>query len=484
MPLNCCIFVPLYLQTNIHISRMRFKLIFPFLMLSAFLFSQRASEGETYFNNKQYARARSVYETLLKKRPNDVLYNYRYARCCYELKDLDQSIPHFELSKTKFPLSEMYLGEMYFKTYHFDESASSYQSYINTLDSTDAKRPEFILKLKKSENAARMLTKVEDIVLVDSVVVDKNEFLKFYKFSSELGSLTQETLNMPHKRKADKIKYLTQRQDRMYFSDSIQGNMNIFTSYKLLDGWSKPESVSEVINKKANENYPFLLLDGVTVYFASDGENSIGGYDLFVTRFNPSTNTYLKPENIGFPFNSPANDYMMVIDEQNKLGWFATDRNQPVGKMVIYTFIPNENKTIVRSENKDYLRSVAQLKTYRKISSTKTDSLIEKQNQMPESEKQIEFVINDSTVYTNVNQFKSPNALKLWNDLHKLTVDYKIRQKELADLRAKYELTENDEKRKALAPQILGMENKILEMKKQLSIKTVEVRNAEVNATK
>ncbi len=459
---------------------MRFRLIFLFLITSASLFSQRASEGEILFNNKQYAKARSVYEVLLKKKPNDALYNYRFARCCYELKEIEQAISHFEMSGTKFPICDLYLGELYFKTYRFDESASAYQTFIKTLDSTDIKIPDLKLKLKRSENAARLFNKVEDIAIVDSVVVNKSEFLKFYKFSSELGSLTQETLNMPHKRKADKIKYMTQRQDRMYFSDSIRGNMNIFTSYKLLDGWSKPVSISDVINTTANENYPFLLLDGVTVYFASDGENSIGGYDLFVTRFNPSTNTYLTPENIGFPFNSPANDYMMVIDEQNKLGWFATDRNQPTGKVAIYTFIPNDTKTIFRSENKEMLKSVAQLKTYRKISTVKTDSLVEKQNQLPESEKQIEFVVNDSTVYTNVNQFKNPEALKLWNDLHKLSNDYKNKQKDLSTLRAKYENTDNSEMRNVLVPQILELENKILEMKKQLSIKTVEVRNAEV----
>ena len=463
---------------------MRFKLIFFFLITSASLFSQRASEGEILFNNKQYAKARSVYEVLLKKKPNDVLYNYRFARCCYELKEVDQAISHFEMSGTKFPIRDLYLGELYFKSYRFDESVSAYQTFINTLDSTDAKRPELMLKLKRSENAARLFTKVDDIAIVDSVVVNKSEFLKFYKFSNELGSLTQETLNMPHKRKADKIKYMTQRQDRTYFSDSIQGNMNIFTSYKLLDGWSKPVSISDVINTSANENYPFLLLDGVTVYFASDGENSIGGYDLFVTRYNPSTNSYLSPENIGFPFNSPANDYMMVIDEQNKLGWFATDRNQPSGKVAIYTFIPNETKTIFRSENKESLKNVAQLKTYRKNSIVKADSLVEKQSQLPESEKQIEFVVNDSTVYTNVNQFKSPEALKLWNELHKLSNDYTNKQKELSTLRAKYENTDISEKRNSLAPQILEMENKMLEMKKQLSIKTVEVRNVEVKFIK
>jgi tetratricopeptide (TPR) repeat protein len=459
---------------------MRFKFIFFLLLTSASLFSQRASDGENLFNTKQYAKARSFYEGSLKKKPTDALSNYRYARCCYELKDVDQAIRHFELSLAKFPLSDMYLGELYFKTYRFDESVTSYRNYISTLDSTDIKRHDFQKKLQKSEIAARLMNRVEDIAIVDSMVVNKNDFLKYYKFSSELGSLSQEILNMPRKRKAYKVKYMTQRQDRTYFSDSIQGNMNIFTSFKLLDGWSKPVSISDVINTSANENYPFLLLDGVTVYFASDGENSIGGYDLFVTRFNPATNTYLTPENIGFPFNSPANDYMMVIDEQNKLGWFATDRNQPSGKVVIYTFVQNETKTIIRTEDKNYLRNAAQLKVYRKSFTSESDSLVTEQNQTTISDNQIEFLINDSTIYTTLNQFKNPIALKGWTELNKLTNDFKNNEIVLSNLRLKYDGLENGIQRVALAPKIMELENKNLEMQKQISIKILEVRNAEV----
>ena len=461
---------------------MRLKLFLFSVILSVSLFARKADEGDIFFNNKQYSKAKGIYENLLRKKPNDPLYNFRYARCCYELKDYEPAIVHFEMSGMKFPLRDMYLGELYFKVYRFEESATAYQSYINALDSMDSKRPEFLKKLKKSTNAARLISKVEDISIIDSAQVNKTEFLKFYKFNNELGSLNQEIINMPHHRKADRIKYLTQRQDRMYFSDSIQGQMNIFTSFKLLDGWSKPQSISDVINTSANENYPFLLLDGVTVYFASDGENSMGGYDLFVTRYNPSTNSYLPPENVGFPFNSPANDYMMVIDEQNKVGWFATDRNQPAGKVMIYEFVPNATRNIVHTESKEYLRNLAQLKSYRKIAGNKADyNDIGSELLSVESQKQMEFVINDSIVYTNTDQFKNPEALKYWNEYSKLNADYKSRQKELSDLRMKFDLSDNDTERKTLTPQIIDLEARILDIKKMLPAKQKEVRNIELN---
>jgi len=462
---------------------MKFKLIFLSFFFTLTLFAaQRSGEGEAFFNNKQYAKAREVYEALLKKKPNDATYNFRFARCCYELKDAESAIQHFEMSGTKFPQRDAFLGELYFNTYRFDQSVMAYQTYIATLDSTDKKRPEFLQKLKRSENAARLINKVEDIAIVDSVQVNKNEFLRFYKFSSELGALKQEPLKINSRRFTDKLTYTTQRQDRVYFSDSIKGRMDIFTSYKLFDTWSKPASVFGIINTHFNENYPFLLLDGVTLYFASDRENSLGGYDIFVTRFTPSTNSYLPPENIGFPFNSPANDYMMVIDEQRKLGWFATDRNQPVGKVVIYSFVPNVSKTIVRSEDNDFIRRAAQLKTYRKATVAGIENVVSVQGQASGSDKQIEYIVNDSIVYSHVNQFKSIDGAKHWLELQSLSDVTQKAQIELAAQRSKYEMVETDVDRKKIAETILDLELSIREMQKQVALKTIQLRNDELKA--
>jgi len=460
---------------------MKYKLILLFLIFNSLLYSQTISEGETYFNNKQFGKARSVYEELLKKRPKDGLFNYRYARCCYELNDAEKAIPHFELAGKRYPLRNLYLGELYYNSYRFEESAMAYKEYMATLKPTDGKLTEYTEKIKKSENAAHLMERVEDISIIDSVVVNKVEFLKYFKFNSELGSLSQEIIKLNGHKKADRIKYTTQRQDRVYFSDTINGQLNLFTSYKLLDSWTKPVSISEVINSQANENYPFLLADGVTLYYASDGENSIGGYDLFITRYNPTTDSYLTPENIGMPFNSPFNDYMMVIDDQRKLGWFATDRYQPDDKVMIYTFIPNEVKTIIRSEDKDYIRQSAALKTYQKVIASTPENGSTMETQLAKPVNQIEFILNDTTVYTNINQFKSKEAVKLWNALHDFSVELNNKVKDLSDLRAKYSKTENETERSVMAPKIMELEQKNTDMKNQLSVKINEVRKTEIN---
>ncbi|MEI7502541.1 MAG: tetratricopeptide repeat protein [Paludibacter sp.] len=458
---------------------MKYKLIFFSLILNIVVFGQNLAQGESYFTKKQYSKARPIYETMLKHKPNDALINFRFARCCYELKDYESAIAHFLLAGKKYPDRNLFLGDSYFKTYRFEESLLAYQTFLSGLKPDDSEILDVQKKVVKAEKAAKFMSKIEDIAIVDSLVVNKSDFLRFYKFSSELGKLSQELLKFNARQTIDKIKYTTQRGDRVYYSDSIQGQMDIFTSYKLLDAWSDTVSISNVLNTSANENYPFLLLDGITLYFASDGENSMGGYDIFITRYTPATDSFLTPENIGFPFNSPANDYMMVIDEQRKLGWFATDRYQPAGKVRIYTFVPNDTKTIIRTENNDSLRSLAQLKIYRKLTKSLPETTSTNIIPLKETDKQIEFVINDSLVYNHLSQFKSEEAIKLWAELETISTELKTTKAKLSKLRVDYSNSITEEVRTSLSIKIIELENKNVELENKKSIKKLQVRNAE-----
>ena len=66
---------------------------------------------------------------------------------------------------------------------------------------------------------------------------------------------------------------------------------------------------------------------------------------------------------MGFPFNSPFNDYMYAIDDFNDLGWFASDRYQPEGKVCVYVFAPNNSKRVYDYDTTDpaLLTNVAML---------------------------------------------------------------------------------------------------------------------------
>lgn len=90
-----------------------------------------------------------------------------------------------------------------------------------------------------------------------------------------------------------------------------------------------------------------MLSDGCTFYFASRSEQGLGGYDIFRSYRDSDTGEFQNPVNMGLPYNSPADDYMLAIDEYTGAGWWATDRNGAVDEngdelVTIYVFVPSE----------------------------------------------------------------------------------------------------------------------------------------------
>ena len=460
---------------------MKYTLAYIILLFVCFpALAQGVEEARQFFNNRQYAEAGEIYKALLRQNPRNAQNNYHYALCCYETGDRELAVRHFEMAGEQYPLRNFYLGELYCASYNFKKSAEAYTKYLSALQADDENIPEIEKRIKQAEYAERLLMRVEDIAVVDSLVVDKENFLSYYRFSSELGALKQQRIQADSTRTEDKMTYTTQRGDRMFLSDSIGGKMSVFTSYRLLDAWSPPVSLPGISHANANENYPFLLQDGVTLYFASDGENSIGGYDIFITKYVPTTNNYLTPENIGMPFNSPYNDYMMAVDELNGIGWFATDRYQPEDKVVLYSFVLNKTKIILQSEDEEYIRQAAQMKTFRKAETPglmRADSETESRDG---AEKEFKFIVTDNLIYTHQSQFQSEAALKAWTELGALTMQLDNMKEQLTTLRQDYERAKTDSERSIIVPKILTLERNIQEQEELITQKNITIRNEEI----
>ncbi len=202
-----------------------------------------------------------------------------------------------------------------------------------------------------------MLDRVEKIEIVDSINVPAESFYKFFKLAKSAGSFGDE-MEIEKVVKAKTLKqsgivslwspvFTTETGDDMiWYGSAENGNSKMFESSRLTDGsWDKPVALFDYAGIFGDNNgswvsYPFLMSDGVTLYFAADGDNSLGELDIFISRRD--NDGFLQPSNIGMPYNSPYNDYLYAIDEENKLGWWATDRNQLKDSVTIYTFIPQE----------------------------------------------------------------------------------------------------------------------------------------------
>lgn len=447
--------------------------------------AQTAAEAENLFNTKDYKGAAAIYTELLEKKPADMLLNYRLGRCLYEIRDFETAIGHFEKSGTKYPLKDYYLGDCHYLLYKFQEAAGYFGLYASAANVNKNLQREALDKIQRCEVGLRLLNRVEDIEIIDSINVAKKDFLRFYKLSRETGKFNTQLLNMAGKGWLETASFMTQRGDRKFYADTVAGQLDLFKSDKLLDGWSPGNALDENINSARDENYPFLMLDGISLFYASNSLKSVGGYDIFFTRFNTEKGEYLSPENIGMPFNSIYNDYMMVVDESNSTGWFVTDRFQPRDRLIIYHFNFTEEKKYLKLENDSLLRQRAMLKISNRVKK-ETVSQPEIADIIPVVQPvgKLLFIVNDSVSYNGTEEFKSQKALGLWYEKYRTDNEYREVEMKLNKLRLTYDNEQDVLLKKNLAAEIRDLEQKSLKFKVLLKEKEISVRNEEINFLK
>jgi len=119
--------------------------------------------------------------------------------------------------------------------------------------------------------------------------------------------------------------------------ENVNSSSDLYMSRILPSGkWGIPQKLPDVINTPYNEDLPYLSYDGLTLYYASDGQGSMGGYDLFKSHWNQKTNTFSKAENLGYPINSTDDDKSICVTQDNRLAYVSAFRPNGFGDLDIY----------------------------------------------------------------------------------------------------------------------------------------------------
>lgn len=337
---------------------------------------------------------------------------------------------------------------------------------------------------KKVDNSlfATMLPNTDKLLVVDSMVVDKESFLKHLDLQNENGYVGIENDN------AWFINALKNK--KIYASgDSLSGR-KLILAYYVNSKWEDRRPISELNTLFSDINFPFLMPDATTLFFSAKGHNSIGGFDIYTTRLDVDNGGFYIPDNYGLPYNSTANDYFLAIDERNNLGWLVSDRYQPEDKVCIYIFVPNKNRVKLAQEGFDNntIKKLAQLnniqdtwnfgnkqEAMRNLERLRTQGNVENKGR-----ESVLFIVNDKIKYTSLSQFKSNKSKQLFAKLEDNKQLVAKQKTELENLRIQYKQA-NKAKQSSLKQDILFIEKQL--MKYQLEQKELEqnIRELELN---
>ena len=412
--------------------------------------------------------------------------NFWYGACCYETGELSKAVPYLEKSAERKVINGfLYLSKAYYDLYRFDEAIQNLEDHIYWLERKKRDTSEAETLMERYRMGARMIRGVEKVAVIDSFTVSKRDFLSAYKLSRESGEIKATG-------ESGCTEFTNEMGDKKILArPNADGATSLYGSVKMIDKWSDPEPLKGLEEGGTNLNYPFLDSDGITLYYAAQGEESLGGYDIFITRYDSDDNAYLRPDNLGFPFNSVANDYMYAIDDFNNLGWFASDRYQPEDKVCVYVFVPNESKQVYdyESTSPEMLQAAASLQCIQK---TQTDAakvrlarqqLAKVMYGQDEQKKKgdFRFVVDDNVVYHTLADFRSAEARKQYQTLSQKQKDLDNLSETLGKQRELYGQS-NKAGKDRLTPAILDKEQRIKQLREEIASLTVNIRNTELKA--
>jgi Tol biopolymer transport system component len=123
------------------------------------------------------------------------------------------------------------------------------------------------------------------------------------------------------------VYFISERMDAIGMGD-------IYVSHKKGEGWSSPKNLSKIVNTELDEKFVFIHPNGKTLYFSSNGHQTIGSYDIFKTEL--VNGQWSIPVNLGYPINTVNEESTFCLSKDNKTLYLAAEYDNSLGERDIY----------------------------------------------------------------------------------------------------------------------------------------------------
>lgn len=322
------------------------------LLLSANVFGQKVTEEQKeraneLFEKEQYVEATPLFLQILSLEPTVADWNFKYGACLlYNSGEKKKAIRYLKYgvnTEGTDPRVFYFYGRALHLDYQFSSAKKYYQRYVSKRAKADDRYP-VEREIRMCSNGQKLLTTFTDIIVTDKVQISESKFYDIYSSSRTIkGSIT---VNRDFQTKLDKKKghipivHYGPNAKMIFYSswgDDESTGKDIYQRIKLPDNsWGKPQLVRGNVNTNEDEEYPFMHSSGNFLYFSSKGHNSMGGYDIFMSRLDPNTNTFGPPENVDFAISSPDDDLFYVVDSTFTNAYFASTRSSQQNMLHVY----------------------------------------------------------------------------------------------------------------------------------------------------
>ena len=236
-------------------------------------------------------------------------------------------------------------GDRLHRQYRFAEAMDRYVR-ASAL-TTDADTVRMLRnRMDRSQNALNLTDFCADPVVVARERFSRKDFFLFYPLKNQTWRLPPHSLDPSE----DGFPTYAPRGSKSlcFSAPDATGARNLYVSKSDEDAlWSTPELMGEYLLSPGNEVFPMLSEDGKTLTFSSDGFHGMGGFDLYRSHWNEETGAWGEPENLGIPFSSPGDDFLLVDSPDGRYTLFASNRD--CSRDSVYIYVIEKQPVIVRN---------------------------------------------------------------------------------------------------------------------------------------
>ena len=256
--------------------------------------------------------------------------------------------------------------------YRFDESLDAYEAALEQAGSELYASEDSLLrfdiqdKVLMSENGRSMMGFVDIPNVVARRRFSIDEFFLYYPLQDSSWRCVPNQLDSSADHRFARASYIRSQDRTIYWSATDnEGIRNIYTSSLRDTLWTLPSLLNEQMTSASDEIYPMLSPDGKSLFFSSAGLYGVGGYDIYVSRWNEDSKDWDAPVNMGFPYSSPADDFLYMDTEDGRYSIFASNRECSEDSVYVYV-LEFDNVSVRRSVmDPEELMEIARLEPVR-----------------------------------------------------------------------------------------------------------------------
>ena len=352
-------------------------------------------------------------------------------------------------------------GEVLHMDYRFDEACQAFEEAVALLEgnAADSLLIESVAeKLLLSENGLNMADFVYSPAVIDRTKFSIEDFFLYYPLRDRAWRQVPDQLDSSTFHPFSKALYAPSGSDRIIYSaEDAAGIRNLFVTELQDTLWTYPSMLNESLTSLSDEIYPMLSPDGKSLYFSSDGLYGVGGYDLYVSRWDEEMKDWSEPVNMGFPYSSPYDDFLYVSDDEEGHMFFASNRDCSADSVWVY---------VLEFDNMPVRHSVEDPAALKELS-----LLIPEHEQVREEESE------EAPVAENAGMDKYRNKMAQVRQLRDSVSFYTT---SLEEDRSLFALSNDDTERMRLAELIRSMEAYVPELQDSLKRAIAQLQEIEM----